>query len=1121
MTKTRNLAHLHIRCFGGLQITLDGDVVTGFHSRKAQALLCYLAVTATAHSRSALAGLLWGNLPETSARTNLRKVLHNLRQLVGPYLTFSRADVAIDPRTLLWLDVAELEAAVRQSTSTPLKNVVAVEQASALYTGEFLHGFELRDAPEFDVWSLSQRARLHDLATDLLDALLRHYTHAQDIATAIRYARRLIDMDPWREESHRCLMRLLAQSGERSAALMQYEACRQVLAAELGVEPEEQTTALYRQICDGRLVPESAAKSSVSAPSVQSTVLPPQKPSRQRLPRPTTPFIGRETDLRKLARLLADPAIRLVTIYGAGGMGKTRLATELALVQIDQFDHGTYFVSLAPVDSTAQMISTIAEAIGLTFQKGGDPPTQLFDFLRARSLLLVLDNLDHLLTKTELITQMLQAAPGLKIVVTTRTRLSLQGEQLFPIDGLDLPQKNAEPQQAIQSGAVKLFVHGARRVQPDFALTDEKVTPVVRICRFVQGMPLAILLAAAWVETLTPAEIEREIIQDIDFLEMRYRDAPERHWSIRAVFDYSWRLMTEREQRLFQGLSVFQGSFTYQAAQVVTKISLQELRTLVNKSLLNRTPEGRYQIHELPRQYAMKMLARAPAAREAASNAHCAFYSDLLHSQESKLKSAHRATTLATLWAEMQNLRAAWDWAILHAKTEQLDQAMESLAALYQWRGRYWEGEEAFRMLAEKMASLGLEEGERLLARALIWQANFNRDLGRTDLAIQLSEQSLALLASTLFSGRDTRIQRAAALYSLGAATLRHDYDKARNLWNQSYELYRDAGERWGMANVLGYRSMIAWELGQYDEAKHLIQENLAIQETVGNQIDIGNMYSTLGWISLTLGEFEEAERLAYKCTIHYRESADQASIAKGLRDLAGPKILLGRFADADQLLEESLALFSELGGGGDLVFTNILQGETKAHLGQYRQARAQQNIALQLAKRFEDRAGEGRACLWLGRIALAEGNISEAHRWLQRSTAILHDIGQKDQFGAALASLGHAEFVTGNPAEAFTLTRQALQMASEIGAFTPLLFAIPSAAVLEAKHGNNQRAGALYALAARFPFVADSRWFQDVYERSISDTVLDLRLEPTVAAHEQENAQALWAAASMILAET
>jgi predicted ATPase/DNA-binding SARP family transcriptional activator len=1068
-----------------------------------------------------LAGLLWGDLPETSARANLRKVLSNLHQIVGPWLLISRTEVAINPTASRWLDVAELESGLHDITQISLKNVAAVEQAVALYTGTFLDRFDLRDAPDFEVWSLSQRARLHELMTQALDALVHYYTQAEGAATAIRYAKRLVDIEPWREESHQCLMRLLARSGERSAALRQYEACRKVLAEELGVEPAEQTTALYGLIRDGKLAPRVARESSISAHLLQTPILSPQKRPSHRLPNQTTPIIGRETEVARLSALLADPAIRLVTISGTGGMGKTRLAIELALVQFEQFDGGAYFVSLTPVDSTTQMISTIAETIGFVFHKEGDQQDQLFDFLRTRSLLLVLDNFDHLLAKTGLITQMLQTAPGLKILVTTRSSLRLQGEQLFPIGGLEVPQKIEGPKQALHSGAIKLFVHGACRVRHDFVLTDGNVAHVVQICRLVGGMPLAILLAAAWIETLMPAEIEREISQDIDFLEMRFRDAPERHWSVRAVFDYSWALMTERERQLFQGLSVFHGGFTYQAAQAVTKISLQDLRTFVNKSLLSRTPEGRYQIHDLLRQYATKILQLSPATYEVASNAHCAFYCALLHAQESKLKTAHRTATLAVLWTELQNLRAAWNWAILHVQTDQLNQAMESLAALYQWRGRYREGEEAFRMLAEKMASLESEEGDRLLANALIWQANFNRDLGRTDFAIQLSEQSLALLESPIFYGLDTRVPRAAALYSLGAATLRHDYDKARNLWNQSYELYLDAGEHWGMAHVLGYRSMIAWELGLYDEAKHLVEENLAIQETLGNQIDIGNMYSTLGWISLTLGQFEEAEQLAHKCMIHYQESADQASIAKGHRDLAAPKMFLGRFIEAHELLEESVALFNELGGGGDLVFTNILQGETKAHLGQYRQARSQQNFALQLARNFEDRAGEGRACLWLGRVALAEGNISEAQLWLQESTAIFRSIGQRDQLGAALASLGHSEFALGNVAEAHTFIREALQIASGIGAFIPLLYAVPLVAMLEANHGEAKRAVELYALTACFPFIADSHWFNDVYERHISDTALDVTLERTAETHEQEKTQTLWAAARRMLEDS
>jgi predicted ATPase/DNA-binding CsgD family transcriptional regulator len=843
-----------------------------------------------------------------------------------------------------------------------------------------------------------------------------------------------------------------------------------------------------------------------------------KSPLSGNLPAQLTPFVGREKETGEINELLKHN--RLVVITGAGGMGKTRLATEIALAQHKHFNDGAYFIPLAPIESSTQMVSIIAEMIGFSFHEGGNQQWQLLEFLQTKTMLLVLDNFDHLLTETELVTKMLQTIPGLKIIITSRSRLNLQEELLYPIEGMDVPHDVESLEKANRSSAVKLFVQRACLVKRDFLLADDNVQEVIRICRLVEGMPLAILLAAAWVETISLAQIGREIKQDIDFLEMRYQDAPKRHWSIKAVFDYSWALMTEREQEIFKALSVFHGGFTRQAAQVVTKVSLLELRAYVNKSMITRASENRYQIHELLRQYATEKLTQNYTAYQAACDSHSAFYCAFLQTRESELKTEQRLIILAELKTELDNIRTAWNWAITQGQMDRLEQAMESLATLYQWMGRYRDGEESFRTLAIKMASSNSENGQRCLAKALIWQASFNRELGHTDLAMQLSRQSLDLLNSPKLSNHDTRFERAAALYCLGSATLRHDYGNARNLWKQSYKLYREIGEQWGMSHVLGYLSMIAWELGQYDEATRLIEKNLAIQQALGNKIDIGNMYSTLGWIKLTLGQFEQAEELARKCTTYYRETGDQAQIAKGFRDLAAPKIFLGEFHEASALLEESVATFKELGGGGDVVFTNIMLGEVKVHLGQYGQARSQEEFALQLARKFKDRAGEGRALLWLGRIALVEEEFDEAELWLQESTSIFREVGQKDQLGAALASLGHARRVLGDLDEAHSYLKDALRTALDIGAFIPLLFAIPLTALLAVDRRDKNGAVKLYALASRFPFVTHSRWYSDVFGRYIPsrDSAFQLKIEVD---ESQENLQNMWIAANAIFEET
>jgi predicted ATPase/DNA-binding CsgD family transcriptional regulator len=842
-------------------------------------------------------------------------------------------------------------------------------------------------------------------------------------------------------------------------------------------------------------------------------------PLSTNLPTQLTTFVGREKEIGEIKELLKHN--RLMVLTGAGGMGKTRLATEIALAQHNLFNDGAYFVPLASIESSTQMVSTIAEVIGFSFHEGGNQQWQLIEFLQPKTLLLVLDNFDHLLTEAELVTKMLQAAPGLKIIITSRSRLNLQEEQLYPVEGMDIPHKFDSPEKAIRSGAIRLFLQRARLVKRDFVLADVNVQEVIRICRLVEGMPLAILLAAAWIETISPAQIGREIKQDFDFLEMRFQDAPKRHWSIRAVFDYSWALMTEREQEIFKALSVFHGGFTRQAAQVVTTVSLLELRACVNKSLLNRTSAGRYQIHELLRQYAIEKLTQNYAAFMAACDSHSAFYCAFLQSRESELKNEQRLIVLAELKTELDNIRTAWNWAITQGQMDRLEQAMESLATLYQWMGRYRDGEESFRALATKMASSNTENGQRLFAKALIWQASFNRDLGHTNLALQLSRQSLDILNALDLSNHDTRLERAAALFCLGSATLRHDYGNARDLWTQSYQLYREIGDQWGMSHVLGYLSMIVWELGQYDEAIRLVEKNLAIQQALGNKIDIGNMYSTLGWIKLTQGQFGQAEKLARKCTTYYRESGDQAHIAKGFRDLAAPKLFLGKFYEANALLEESVATFKELGGGGDLVFTNIMLGETKMHLGQYGQARSQEEFTLQLAKKFKDRAGGGRALLWLGRIALVEEQFVEAELWLQESTSTFRELGQKDQLGTALASLGHAKRALGNLDEAYSYLNEALRTALDIGAFIPLLFAVPLAALLAVDRWDKDGAVKLYALASRFSFVTHSRWYSDVFGRYIPNRNGAFQLKVNEVDQAQENLQNMWIAARAIFEET
>jgi predicted ATPase len=705
-------------------------------------------------------------------------------------------------------------------------------------------------------------------------------------------------------------------------------------------------------------------------------------------------------------------------------------------------------------------------------------------------------------------------------LITSGINLNVQGEQLFPIVGIEFPQEGEMVEKAAQFSAVRLFLQSARRVQPDFELMPENVAPITRICRLLEGMPLGILLAAAWVDLLDPAEIAAEIGRSPDFLESELRDLPQRQHSLRAVFDHSWRLLTEQEQRVFQQLSVFRGGFTHQAGRAVTGASLRELRALVNKSMLSRLPSGRYEMHELVRQYGVAKLAADPAQEATARQRHSAYYCAVLQRREPDLKGARQQTALAELEADAENLRAAWDWAVQQGGVNRLAQALEALNLFYERRGRYQEGEFACRLAAEKLQATDSLDGQRLLTRVLAWQGNFNRELAHTEQASRLLEQALTLLGRSELVRQDVRLERAAVLWRKGQIARRTNYETAGRLFERSLALYRELDDPWWVSRTLGALAHLAWEVGRYREAQQLSRESLVIIQKLGDQELSGDQLSMLGWIAISTGEFEEARQYFHESLAIFRKLASPERIATHVRSLATAYLFLGRFSRADTLLEESVSLHQQLGGGGGIIFSTVLFGATKAQLGQYAEARAQEQTAEALAQSFSDQAGLGHARLWLGRVALAEEAYDEAEQLLQESTAIFRELKKREQLADATISLGYATYALGETARVKQYLTTGLQTALDIGAFLPLLFAVPLAALLSADQGNKEKAVELYSLALRFPFVTTSRWFEDVVGRCVAAIAAKLPPRAVAAARERGQTRDIWEATAELLTE-
>ena len=616
------------------------------------------------------------------------------------------------------------------------------------------------------------------------------------------------------------------------------------------------------------------------------------------LPSPATPMIGREAELVTLAKLLGDPACRLLTLVGPGGIGKTRLAIEVACNEWEHFADGVFFAPLAAISSHEFMVPTIAQAVGFSFSGSADPQTQLINFLSDKQVLLLLDNLEHLLDGMDLVVTLLTNAPALKLLATSRERLALSGEWVLEVQGLPVPTEEQTESPEIYS-AVQLFLQRAHQTRVEFELSAKELPHVVRICRLVEGMPLAIVLAATWVPVLSCQEIADEIDRGLDILATRLRDVPERHRSLLAVFDHSWRLLTEEEKHAFRQLGVFKGGFLREAAQAVAEANLPLLSTLVSKSLVRRTESGRYDLHQIVHQFALSRLSEAPQVEVMVRDRHCEFYLVLLRDQERALKSSAQQETIQQLTEEIDNIRAAWKWAFEREKFALLGPALRCYGLLFDIRGWSREGIEQVEMIVKALRAMPEdEERQKVLGQALAQQGLFFFRLGDHRQAQYYFEESLtllrpigepALLVDPLVLGGiimhlTGEIEQAHAMLNEGLANARASGDQwfaAYALFNLGYitalsgglkegyqqmvegiALWRMLGDPRFIALGLNFISPLAIRLGRLDEAQAYLEESLALSTQIGDRWGMGTAYRFLGVAALTQGDTTGAQML-------------------------------------------------------------------------------------------------------------------------------------------------------------------------------------------------------------------------------------------------------------------
>jgi predicted ATPase/DNA-binding SARP family transcriptional activator len=671
---------LSVSLFGPPQIKRGNEQIS-IQRRKDLALLIYLVATSQPHSRDTLATLLWQDQSQADARSNLRKSLSRLKLLLGNEAILISPDrVSLHPNLSIDLDIARFEAFIHQVRehkhprhgSHPRlceECQQALQQAENLYRADFLEGFGLSDSSTFEEWQFFQSENLRKNLAEILELLTHQYLQNEDYNTAIEYCRKWLALDRLHEPAHRQLILLYALSGQRAAAKRQFDECRRILKEELGAEPEEETLQLFNNLQKNRGGP-----SSEKAAAVPSTT-PARKPHY--FPVHPAPFIGREKELGETIRILRESPYRLLTLLGPGGSGKTRLALQVGAT-LDQeaeepFRDEIWFVPLAPLAESESILGGISQSLGMARAVSGSDARKTFlNEIRGREMLLILDNFEHLLhtDSTRLITEILTASPRTRVLITSRERLNVEGEVVFPVGGLEIPTQEA----LLPSGngdapfrtfsALQLFEQCAMRIQPGFKITEENYRSIVDICDAVQGMPLAIELAASWVEIYSPHEILQEIVRSLDFLQSDWRDLPDRQRSLRAVFDSSWGLLDKTTRPVIKALSVFRSSFTREAAQAISGASAKILLNLTHKSWIQRLSNGRYQIHELLRQFAFEKLESEKATFTLVMQQYANYYAAYATRLWADMKGANQQRAFSGMEAEFDNLHVAWSWLV-------------------------------------------------------------------------------------------------------------------------------------------------------------------------------------------------------------------------------------------------------------------------------------------------------------------------------------------------------------------------------------------------------------------------------------------------------------------------
>lgn len=937
------MRRIAVRLLGPFEVTIDGAPVTGFAYAKVRALLAYLAVEPRPHTRAELAALLWPDQPEAAARASLSQALTTLRGALGdrgaeePALLADTQSVRLSPGYALDVDVAAFLAALAACEAHPHRSwrtcaacAERLGRAVALYRGAFLADIAIPDSEVFDEWASLQREHLQQRAMSALERLAERAEWRGAYAEALAYARRLVALDPLLEEGQRALMRLLALNGERTAAIAQYRQLQAALARELDAEPEDATAALFEQIRRG----EAAA---VQPPPFVAPV-------------PPTPLVGRSAALDAICAHLREPGGRILTITGAGGIGKTRLAVEAAHRLRHDFEDGIFVVELAALDDATLVAEAVARTLGVKERPQQRMAETLREQLRAKHLLLVLDNFEHVVAAAPLVSALLAACPALAVLVTSRSPLMIRAEHQLALD----PLSDAE--------AVQLFVQRAQAAGA--ALADDAASAALyeAICQRLDRLPLAIELIAVRARTLTLRELLRQLDQPLQALARGPRDLSPRHQSLRQVIQWSYDLLDAQEQRAFRALGVFVGGFTLAAASDVLgsassasgsgvssaepnteNATLEALEALDRASLLQRqvvADQTRFLMLETVREFALEQLALGGEAA-AVQQRHAEHLARFAMTAYAELLRPDAPRWREWAGAEQANLRAAFHWAIEHQRHETALRLATGVWRYHWMAGYLREGLDrletalAYRegvpldvqcnaLRAAGVLAIGLSDFPRArrwleAAVELGWRLGDQRALQAilTNLGYALLEQGELEDARTYLEVSLSLAQRSEdptmAKFPLGFLARLHmrlgEHDQAQAFSEEGLRINQARQDPEGTADAMRTLATILHARGDVPRAQQLGEEALAGHRALNHQIGMGLDYALLGDIAHTRGEPDVALEHYQECLGLWRDRENTVNSAWVLDGAARVLGELGEHACAATLTSAAAAI--------------------------------------------------------------------------------------------------------------------------------------------------------------------------------------------------------------------